>query len=325
MGKEKSIEEIKQIALRLYHKIFRLATFPDITVKEDYFKKKWEIDIDRSTIHLMKDGKFDKYENHDRQLGQSSTVNRNRPYIIRTREQAIQWVNYYKPLFHTPPNANIRFEFYPSRMSPNAKSPAGGIDIYLEYPTPPGYSYYWDTLRGGEKYCMFSPSSYMRIDPLDGTLVSATERWNIHPIVFRPPIVKVTKEQAIALARKIAPEELKMRFYSHASSRYALPLLGIPRAELCYKMPFYNRCYLKNGKVVFEKRKTNKQLGKANVMEFILVWSVRFGAYKETFPPCTAEVNIDAATGEVVDNGVFSSATYHLDHQKFLNATRRLR
>jgi hypothetical protein len=317
MQKEISIEEIKQRALRLHCNICAkskspaFSKFGSVVLKEnqsiridDKFDKNYlVVHVGPSVVYMRKNGTFGKYENDIRIGEQQRKINRNHAYIIRTREQALQWANYYKPLFNTPPNANLRLEFFAERMSPDAENPAGVVHVRWEYPTPSGYSYYWDTLHGREKSWIFTPKVYVKIDPLDGTLVEAGETWTRLPIVFRPPVIKITKEQALTLARKIAPEELRMRLTQNKLFRSSLPQLGPPHAELCYKVPQNKRYYLQDGKVVFEKRK--KRGTPIKIMELILVWNVRFGSYKEAFPPCTSEINIDAATGEVVDNGEF--------------------
>jgi hypothetical protein len=313
-----NIEQVKKIAVDLHRKIcshsksLKISQSASLVFNESnkvYMREisgntQWEISVIASLIRLYKNGRFGTYENSVRMSEQSKGIGRDRTYIIRNREQATQWVNLYKQYFKSPSNANFRLDFYGEKMSPDRESLAGAIYAYWEYPPPTGYKLYWDMLLGREKHYMGAPQLYVNIDPLDGTLVEAGDSWSTAK--YRPPVVKITQEQALAIARIVAPQELKMRINSGArmvGQKRIIPSLGTPRAELCYKIPLRQRHYMKSGKLVFEQKPFVREVGDS-IREFILVWNVRFGGYiPNKYPHFVAEVNIDAETGEVVDNG----------------------
>jgi hypothetical protein len=327
MQKKPSIEEVKQIAFRLHCGICSRSKSPEVNKYGSLALKqniqlsnsddeRYSVSIYPSTIEIYKDtGLLASYGNSVRETEQRRNINRDKPFIIRNREAAIQWANYYKPLFRTPPNAKLLVNLLREGQGADSENPAGAISLEWEYPCPEGYNYYWDHLEGREKRYWASPGTHITIDPLDGTLVSAGAAWG-HlslPIVFRKPVVKISKEQAIAIAQKIVPQAVKMRFESRYNNkelaikkpRYAenAPSFGsTPHVELCYKLPLLGRYYLKNNKVVYEVRPKNT-MPRPKVMEYVLVWNVRYGAYKRMGLPCTEEINIDATTGEIVDDG----------------------
>jgi hypothetical protein len=317
--KEISIEEAKRIAISLHRKIcshskspeiikHSLAVFDgydEIRIREEFENTTWIISAGISTIYLHKSGRFGRYQNSLKRSLKGRSMGRDKGHIIRNREQATQWANLYKQYFKAPPKAKFRIELYGENMSPNAENPVGTVYAFWSLPPPAIYPLYWNSLHGKEKKSLGEPFLYLTIDPLDGTLVEAGETW--HGVMFRTPILKITREQAIAIARPIAPLETYRRYNSGGripGHENKVPPLGTPRAELCYKVPSTMRSYLKFGKLVQEYRSYPEKAPR--IREFILVWNVRFGGYmSQETPHFLAEVNIDAETGEVVDNGPY--------------------
>ena len=225
--------------------------------------------IDYNFSFESRTGELLLFENVRMTQEQLKQVNRQRPPLIRTRQQAQQALWHYARIVGLPENA-IMTEFHwhgdndPAHSDANK---AGGIGCWFTIPLPGGYPV--NKWHGG-------PGMSINVDPLDGQLHGIAQGWHVYPVSTQ---VSLTANQATALAMPSvkAYAANKRGVNGFLSAGRILPVSG---AVLEYVVP--NESRLVNGGMIT----VPKQITYPMTMR--LAWVVRFGQ---------SEVWIDAADG----------------------------